>query len=68
MKININESGISFNRDNGNNAVLDESILKEIEERLKNINDKVEYSDKIPTDEDIVFGLIPKKTLPKNIL
>ena len=58
MKININESGISFNRDSGsNNAVLDESILKEIEERLKNINDKVEYSDKIPTDEDIVIFL-----------
>lgn len=60
MKININESGISFNRDSGsNNAVLDESILKEIEERLKNINDKVEYSDKIPTDEDIVIWINP---------
>lgn len=60
MKININESGISFNRDGGNNnAVLDESILKEIEERLKNINDKVEYSDKIPTDEDIVIWINP---------
>ena len=59
MKININESGISFNRDSGGNAVLDESILKEIEERLKNINDKVEYSDKIPTDEDIVIWINP---------
>lgn len=60
MKININESGISFNRnDENNNAVLDESILKEIEERLKNINDKVEYSDKIPTDEDIVIWINP---------
>ena len=61
MKININESGISFNRDSGNNAVLDESILKEIEERLKNINDKVEYSDKIPTDEDIVIWINPEE-------
>ena len=61
MKININESGISFNRDNGSNAVLDESILKEIEERLKNINDKVEYSDKIPTDEDIVIWINPEE-------
>ena len=48
-----------FNRDSGGNAVLDESILKEIEERLKNINDKVEYSDKIPTDEDIVIWINP---------
>lgn len=61
MKININESGISFNRDSGSNAVLDESILKEIEERLKNINDKVEYSDKIPTDEDIVIWINPEE-------
>lgn len=61
MKININESGISFNRDSGGNAVLDESILKEIEERLKNINDKVEYSDKIPTDEDIVIWINPEE-------
>jgi hypothetical protein len=62
MKININESGISFNRNDGsNNAVLDESILKEIEERLKNINDKVEYSDKIPTDEDIVIWINPEE-------
>ena len=61
MKININESGISFNRDSGGSAVLDESILKEIEERLKNINDKVEYSDKIPTDEDIVIWINPEE-------
>lgn len=61
MRININESGISFNRDSGNNAVLDESILKEIEERLKNINNKVEYSDKIPTDEDIVIWINPEE-------
>ena len=62
MKININESGISFNRNDGsNNTVLDESILKEIEERLKNINDKVEYSDKIPTDEDIVIWINPEE-------
>ena len=61
MKININESGISFNRDGGSNAVLNESVLKEIEERLKNINDKVEYSDKIPTDEDIVIWINPEE-------
>lgn len=61
MKININESGISFNRDGGSNTVLNESVLKEIEERLKNINDKVEYSDKIPTDEDIVIWINPEE-------
>ena len=61
MRININESGISFNRDSGSSAVLDESILKEIEERLQNINDKVEYSDKIPTDEDIVIWINPEE-------
>lgn len=60
MRININESGISFNKDSGSSAVLDESVLKEIEERLKNINDKVEYSDKIPTDEDIVIWINPE--------
>ena len=61
MKININESGISFNRDSGSNAVLGESVLKEIEERLQNINNKVEYSDKIPTDEDIVIWINPEE-------
>ena len=61
MRININESGISFNRDSGNSAVLDESVLKEIEERLQNINNKVEYSDKIPTDEDIVIWINPEE-------
>ena len=61
MRININESGISFNRDSGGSTVLDESVLKEIEERLKNINDKVEYSDKIPTDEDIVIWINPEE-------
>ena len=69
MRININESGISFNRNDGsNNAVLDESILKEIEERLKNINDKVEYSDKIPTDEDIVIWINPEEDLSEDYL
>ena len=69
MRININESGISFNRNDGsNNAVLDESILKEIEERLKNINDKVEYSDKIPTDEDIVIWINPEEDLSEEYL
>ena len=68
MRININESGISFNRDSGGSAVLDESILKEIEERLKNINDKVEYSDKIPTDEDIVIWINPEEDLSEDYL
>ena len=68
MRININESGISFNRDSGSNAVLDESILKEIEERLRNINDKVEYSDKIPTDEDIVIWINPEDELQQEYL
>lgn len=68
MRININESGISFNRDSGSSAVLDESILKEIEERLQNINDKVEYSDKIPTDEDIVIWINPEDELQQEYL
>ena len=68
MKININESGISFNRDSGSSAVLDESVLKEIEERLQNINDKVEYSDKIPTDEDIVIWINPEDELQQEYL
>ena len=68
MRININESSISFNRDSGSSAVLDESILKEIEERLKNINDKVEYSDKIPTDEDIVIWINPEDELQQEYL
>ena len=61
MKININESSISFNRDSNN--TIDKALLEEIEKRLENINinDKVEYSDKIPTDEDIVIWINPEE-------
>ena len=61
MRININESGISFNRDSNN--TIDKALLEEIEKRLENINinDKVEYSDKIPTDEDIVIWINPEE-------
>ena len=68
MRININESGISFNKDSNN--TIDKALLEEIEKRLENIdvNDKVEYSDKIPTDEDIVIWINPEEDPQQELL
>ena len=60
MKIDINNSGID------NNAI-DKALLEEIAKQLK-VNDKVEYSDKIPTNEDIIIWINPEDDLQQEFL